>query len=257
MKKSSVGLLAVVILCVAGFFAWQKWSSRSPEVPPEKPAQTESSEPSAPVVKYPVNATVKGEAIPAMSESDKSLQQKAADFFGKQDFADVVIFEDFIQHFVVAMDNAMGKQIPVTLSPLKTAPGEFVVTPSGDGFILSEKNFARYQHYMDLLQGADLNKIVAYYRQIYPLFQATYRELGTQGYFNDKVIEVIDNVLETPEVAGPIHLTKPLVRYQFADPDLESLSAIQKIVVRMGPGNAKIIKVKFKELRKMLSELNS
>jgi len=56
-------------------------------------------------------------------------------------------------------------------------------------------------------------------------------------------------LLATPQPAEPIELLRPNVMYTFADPALESLSAGQKILIRMGPDNAAAIKIKLKELR--------
>ena len=72
-------------------------------------------------------------------------------------------------------------------------------------------------------------------------------------YFNDRLVEVIDLLLATPEpaepprlrlteVKGPIAPERPWVRYEFADPRLQSLAAGQKILVRMGLANERRVK---------------
>ena len=63
------------------------------------------------------------------------------------------------------------------------------------------------------------------------------------------MIEVIDHLLATPDVADPVQLVQPRVMYQYADPRLEALSAGQKWLIRMGAANAAIIKMKLRELR--------
>ena len=62
----------------------------------------------------------------------------------------------------------------------------------------------------------------------------------------------IDNLLATPEVTGPVSLVQPAVFFRYADPGLEALSAGQKLLLRMGPENAAVVKVKLAELRKEL-----
>jgi hypothetical protein len=42
------------------------------------------------------------------------------------------------------------------------------------------------------------------------------------------------------------------VFYQYADPQLEALSAGQKLLLRMGPDNSAVIRKKLAELRKEL-----
>ena len=49
-----------------------------------------------------------------------------------------------------------------------------------------------------------------------------------------------------------MRLIKPEAYYLFADEDLESLSAGQKILIRMGPDNAARVKAKLVEIRAVL-----
>lgn len=51
------------------------------------------------------------------------------------------------------------------------------------------------------------------------------------------------------EVKGPVPSTRPWVRYEFADPELQNLSAGQKILIRMGPAHERRLKQKLGELR--------
>ena len=44
--------------------------------------------------------------------------------------------------------------------------------------------------------------------------------------------------------------------YEYADPDLESRSAGQKLLIRMGPANARIIKAKLREFRAEIVKKN-
>ncbi len=72
------------------------------------------------------------------------------------------------------------------------------------------------------------------------------------AYFNDRLIEVIDHLLAAPEVKDPVSLVQPAVRYEFADPALQSLSAGQRIMLRMGNANAMKVKAKLREIRREL-----
>jgi hypothetical protein len=88
----------------------------------------------------------------------------------------------------------------------------------------------------------------------YPLFQQAYRELGyPDGYFNDRLVEVIDHLLAAPEVKGPVALAKPWIMWEYADPKLEALSAGHKILVRVGPENAARLKAKLREVRRQVA----
>jgi hypothetical protein len=50
-------------------------------------------------------------------------------------------------------------------------------------------------------------------------------------------------------VPAPIPVVQPKVFYEYADPDLEARSAGQKLLMRMGPGNARIIKGQLRAFR--------
>jgi len=55
--------------------------------------------------------------------------------------------------------------------------------------------------------------------------------------------------LQTPEVPAPIAVLQPKVFWAYADPNLENRPAGQKLLIRMGPQNARIIKTKLREFR--------
>ena len=107
---------------------------------------------------------------------------------------------------------------------------------------------------MRLAEAVKTKQLVAVYVRFYPLFQQAFKDLGyPSGYFNDRLIEVIDDLLAAPDLQGPVKLVRPKVMYQFADPDLEARSAGQKILIRMGSENAARIKAKLKEIRRELT----
>jgi hypothetical protein len=66
------------------------------------------------------------------------------------------------------------------------------------------------------------------------------------------LLEVLALLLQTPYVAGPIYLSKPEAVYLLEDPDLEAMTAGQKILLRMGSANAAIVKQKLQELHTIL-----
>jgi Protein of unknown function (DUF3014) len=159
-----------------------------------------------------------------------------------------------VRHAVVTIDNLPRKKVAVQLRPIKPVSGELVVAPGGEP-TLSPDNAQRYAAAMAVVKNADVKQVVSVYRHFYPLFQQAYVELGyPDGYFNDRLIEVIDHLLATPDVAGPIKLTQPSVFYQFADPSLEERSAGQKLMIRLGPENAAIVKDKLRALRKEVTK---
>jgi hypothetical protein len=54
-------------------------------------------------------------------------------------------------------------------------------------------------------------------------------------------------------VKGSVPSTQPWLRYEFADPTLQSLSSGQKILLRVGPTHRQTLKAKLAELRALLT----
>jgi hypothetical protein len=89
------------------------------------------------------------------------------------------------------------------------------------------------------------------YARIRPLCEQAYRDLGyPDGDFDKKMSLALARMLETPVPDGPVQLRSTSVAYQFADPDLESLSSPQKQLLRMGPRNMRIVQAKLREFVK-------
>ena len=121
--------------------------------------------------------------------------------------------------------------------------------PEGGQSIAAE-NAARYTAAVKLVEATDPQALSAAYFRVYPLLQQAYVDLGyPNAYFNNRLVEVIDHLLETPDVKAPLQVVQPNVFYEFADPQLEALSSGQKALLRIGPENAAIVKKKLRELR--------
>lgn len=187
--------------------------------------------------------------LPPLGASDTAVHESLSSTVGAP-LESFLVPKDIVRHFVTTIDNLPRKDYAVQMWPVKPTPGEFAVS-GPDGLTLNPDNYARYEPIMTLLQNTDAGALAKVYKRYYPLFQKAYVDLGyPDGYFNDRLIAVIDHLLETPEVPGPIQLRQPSVRYEFADPKLEALSAGQKTLIRMGSRNAALIKLKLRELRR-------
>jgi hypothetical protein len=138
--------------------------------------------------------------------------------------------------------------------PVKPVPGAFVVATTGDTQEIGADNALRYRPYLLVMEAVEAKRLVAVYAHFYPLFQVAYQELGYPNrYFNDRLVEAIDDLLAAPDLSAP-KLVQPKVLYQFADADLEARSAGQKMLMRMGPGNAARVKNKLRAIRFELTQ---
>jgi hypothetical protein len=244
--------IPIVVVAAVGVALYY---GRHQEQPVVATPVTSTPTPTAPAAppNHPIEPTETSTPLPVLNASDPALQESLAEVFGRS-LESFLIPKDIIRHIVVTVDNLPRKKTAVQLWPLKPTPGHLIVSGE-DNPVLSEDNAARYAPLMKLVQSADATQLAAIYKRYYPLFQQAYVDLGyPNGYFNNRLVAVIDHLLDTPEVAGEIRLIQPSVFYAFADPTLEERSAGQKLLLRMGNGNATAIKVKLRELRREIAK---
>jgi len=191
--------------------------------------------------------------LPPLRQSDPDVRESLVGVFGPRPISQFLVPENIVRHIVVTVDNLPRKKVAIELRPVKPTPGTTVTATQGDITTLGSANFERYAPLIKVVRSTDTAVLVNLYFKLYPLFQQSYEDLGYPGqYFNDRLVEVIDDMLRAPDVQGPIELTQPKVFYEYADPKLEALSAGQKLLLRMGPANETIMKAKLRELRKAI-----
>ncbi len=189
-----------------------------------------------------------------MDESDKAVEEALAGLVGRGPLEQFASLSGFVRRVVATVDNLPRNKAPQRMWPLVPTAGTFVTTGGKDAVYLSAENYRRYEPALRLMESADTGKFVALYVRLYPLFQQAYKDLGyPDKYFNDRLVEVIDHLLATPEVTEPVKLARPWVMYEFADPGLEARSAGQKTLLRIGPENAARVKAKLREIRRQVT----
>jgi len=225
-----------------------------PEVVEEAPKETGPIHPMAPT-EPPASIDRNLVPLPPLDDSDGYFLLALVDIFGP-DVRQVMVSEALIDKIVATLDNLPRSHVAEKIRPVGRLPDRFLVDAVGDDgeFLLRTDNFSRYDSQIALLKTADLEFIVATYRRFYPLLQESYLRLGyPNGYFNDRVVEVIDHLLTTPEPNGPIRLVRPHVLYEFADTDLAALSSGQKLLLRMGRDHTATIKQVLSDLRALIA----
>lgn len=273
ISRGAVAVAAVLIaLALGGGYYW--WLSRKPAVPPVSTAVTEPAPvaqapapvapaASEPAIQHPIEApaATTAEAPRTLDQSDGIVMQALSALLGSKPGASMVRRDDFVRRAVATLDNLGRAHAAPRLWPVNPMAGKFSVEQADGKEVISQANSVRYSAFVAFAESLDSARAAALYKQNYPLFQTAYKELGyPRGYFNDRMVAVIDQLLATPEPAGPLAVkltevkgevasTQPWTRYEFADPQLEALPAGSKALLRMGPENARKLKAKLREFR--------
>ena len=242
------GLVAAAAALLAG---WYWYSHRPAPAAEPAPAVAAPAAPAEPGISHPIPSEAgDASALPALNDSDQLAHDSLAGVLGRNPVDQFIIPQNIIRHVVVTVDNLSRKKVAVDLRPVKPTPGSTVVASEGEITTLSAANYERYAPLMRLVASTDPKALAVVYEHLYPLFQQAYEDLGYPGkYFNDRLVEVIDTLLQTPEITTPVPLVQPKVFYEFADPELEARPAGQKLLLRMGPAHERLIKAKLREFR--------
>ena len=192
--------------------------------------------------------------LPAsLEEADPYLDERLQQLISDRNLLALVNLNYFIQKLVLFIDNLPEKSIPRLHLPITPPKPGFITSIHRDQQVIGPRNAARYSAYVRLVEAIPDAPLLRLYRGLYPLFQQAYRDAGDpNAHFNDRLIQVIDNLLDTPEPREPITVIHHVSRYKYADELLEAGSAGQKILLRMGVENTQRVKEKLRRLREGL-----
>ncbi len=266
MKKTIIWsvLLIAIFGAIAANYYWRQQKALAPEPPQQAQASAPEEKPaiepekSEPAIRFPIEDIKSQESAAQrpitslrLRESDPAMREALSGLFDRKSIDTFFRPDEIVRRIVATVDGLPRKTAAERTRPIVRTPGSFQTSGKDETLILDQDNYRRYGPVVKLTEAIDAKKLVALYVRYYAVFQEAYRELGyPSGYFNDRLVEAIDNLLAAPAVAGPIKLVQPKVMYQFEDPALEARSAGQKILIRMGPENAGKVKAKLRELRR-------
>ena len=250
--KKNIPIAVAVVAVLAGLAAYFLWQPTPPKPEPVQ-VQAPPPPPPKPEIRQVIEAPPAAPPLPALGDSDNLVLDAIAGLVGNKTLMQVFRTERIIHHIVATVDNLPRKRAPMSVMPIERASDEFITAGKEESLTISPKNAVRYSPYVKIAQVADARKLVELYVRLYPLFQQAYEELGyPKKYFNDRLLVAIDNMLAVPNLENPVKLVQPHVLYNFADPSLEARSAGQKILMRMGSGNAAKIKAKLREIKQQV-----
>jgi hypothetical protein len=192
--------------------------------------------------------------LPPLDASDAAVADALKGLAGVPGFGALINPEHVIQRIVATIDSLPRQKLSPDALPIRGASGTFVASNENGKTEIDPRNYERYEPYAQIADAIDAKALIVWYVRFYPLFQEAYREQGySDGYFNDRLVFVIDHLLDTPDLHGPVALRQPGVLYEFADPALENRSAGQKLLLRSGPENERAIKAKLRAIRAALT----
>ncbi|MFT6976564.1 MAG: hypothetical protein ACJAZA_000264 [Shewanella psychromarinicola] len=227
-----------------------------PESVPETPIeQTPIEEPESiattdDVVPTGESAAATVEPLPTLDESDDFVEAKTLAIANGMKIAPMILKKDIARQFVVFVDNLAQGNMVRKASPLKGPDTKFTVSEITNKIYLNPDSYHRYDLYANFIEGLSDKDLISTYTELKPLFAEAFTELGYSNIdFDTRMQQVFSMVADAPIIEDPIELSSISVNYKFVDPNLEALPNAQKLLIRMGPENARKIKAAVKKLQ--------
>ncbi|MDE2660422.1 MAG: DUF3014 domain-containing protein [Acidobacteriota bacterium] len=228
-RRNTMLALAVAVL-IAAVAGWYFVYGPGKPPPPPPPVVEAEPEPVAPEEPEP--------ELPALDASDPFLRSLLAAITDNPDALAWLLGDDLARRIAVATDNVADGISPrralAALSPTESFRAE------GDGQELHvhPAAFARYDAVAAALEGADSPGMARVIREVLPILDAAYAELGRPDRtFAGALLEALDRIAAVPMPEPPVLLDEQIMRYEYRDPVLEDLDDASKHLLRFGPEN--------------------
>jgi len=271
-----LALLAVAVLAVV----WWSWERLVPGATTRDAGEVSDApavEPRPAVPSEPTRAetTAKPElepndpelfAAPDSTATDERVRELAAQASPSTQLAAWLDRGHLANLFVVAVDQVSDGRAPRRQLAFARPRGNFLVLggePDADagsevaGWRIDPAGYRRYDPIVRIVDSLDPSFCARAYRQLLPVFQAAYEELGYPGRsFDAQFRAAAEEILATPEIEAEPELRAHVKRFEFADERLESLSDVQKQLLRMGPKNVRAVQAKTRAVLEALRDSN-
>ncbi len=235
-----VGLVAGGLIVAVGLIWW--FFGRSPEAPiVGSPRAVDSA--AVPTQPAPVPAVAQPQPdanLPELEESDAFVRERLSPLSSDPVWLDWLGIDDLVSRAVTAVANIGVGASPAEQLPFLAPSDTFTVIREGERAFVDPTSYRRYDAVTSVIASVDVGMAATVYRRLGPLFEAAWRPLGFgEADFDTGLARALGVVLSVQVPERPIELQPSGIVWEYVDPELESLSAAQKHLLRIGPANAR------------------
>jgi hypothetical protein len=187
--------------------------------------------------------------LPPLSASDAFVRDLVTGLSAHPRVAAWLVTDDLVQRFVASVVSLAEGMSPVEHLQFLAPRGTFEARDAGGRIVVDPATYRRYDLLAETFVSLDTEGSARLYRQLHPLFEEAYRELGfTEPGFDETMARAVGNLLAVEVPDTPPALTPSGAAYAFEDPVLEERTDAQKHLLRMGPRNARRVQEKLSAL---------
>lgn len=224
-----------------------------PALPPQPPAP-DIPAPSA-LAPDPEAAAPTEPEEPALTleQSDPVLRARL-DMAGESNLlADALDEDNLVERGATLVDVFSRGLLLHRVLPVPPPQEKFMAEEEGGQLVIAAQTYARYDAYAAAVDELEVETLVSSFHLARPLLEEAYARLGyAPEEFDNALIRALDRILATPVVENSPVVEPVEGVYRFADPALEQLAPLQKLLLRMGPENAATVREKAAALRRAL-----
>ncbi len=235
-RSALVWILVLLFLGAAAVAVYVVLSRRS-----APPARVVSKSVTAPAASQPLGSAPGSLVLPPLGETDALVRELVRRLSSHPKVAAWLATDGLVRRFAIDVSNVADGRTPARQLPMLRPATGFAVVEKPDGPIVDPRSYARYDSLAEAAASLDAAGIAQLYGTLKPRIEEAAHELG-DAPFDSTLERTLVQLLRTPIVEDPIRLQPKGAGYAFADPRLESLTAAQKQLLRMGAGNVRQIK---------------
>ena len=203
--------------------------------------------------KEPKKAKIKQPSLPNLDTSDQFIRDRLVLLSEKRDLAVWLTTDDILRRTASYLDGLARGVILSNIFPLSSPAGDFSTHRDEQNIWLNAGNYERYDNTVSVISSLDMDLAAQIFHLTRPLLEGAFSELGYRPRQMDGIIlTALDQIMNTPVIFEPIQLSRDSVNFKFFDSKLESLTPLQKQLVRAGPENTRRLQKQAKLLRTAL-----
>ena len=272
--RSNIALVIGGLLVLSGILYWG--FTKTPEPIPEPETVTTPPEPVV-TPKVPEVEEVIPEPMPpepevvetlpepepevpaiTLADSDAVVTAEVEKLNGGPLATQFVQRPNTVERAVAIVDNLRQGAVPYKLLPVGRPGKAFPFQDNGLAVTMNPEGFARYDGLANAIAALDVPAIVGLYEWLSPAVTEAWNMLGyTDTTFEEAALTALGMIMLAPDSNLEARLIKVEANWVYEDEALESLSPIQKQMMRMGPDNAEKVQAKARELRGALLDLKA
>jgi hypothetical protein len=246
-------VLAIVVLAVAGgVLIW--WFTRERAVP--APAEVAVPAPVRDAAPLAV-AAPRTTTLPGLDDLDPALRELVRALAVSPLVERWLEGTNLARQIAALVHGAAGPSTPMRLLSPMRPNGSFEVVSRGGRSVIAPESHARYDALAAVVTSIDARAFAEAYRTLSPRLEEAHRELGTGGSFDASFRQVLTGLIDLRVPDGPLAVVPHGGVYAFADPALEDLPPVEKLLLRSGPDNARRIQQRLREFRDALDQPTS